>query len=433
MPCVPSAVWGFSPLDEELALLPGRLTPSLQEAVVRLGTWMPFGRVVTELAFFTQVSLTEATARRQTEAAGAAYVALQSAEVEHLERTTPPAPEGPPVQLVSVDGVMVPLVHQEYAEVKTLVIGTVQPAVMEKGEAVVHCSDLSYFSRLADAETFARAALVEIQRRGVERAGLVCAVTDGAVWIQGFLELHCPTALRILDFSHAAEYVAAVGQTVFGEATPAFQTWLQTTLHELKHASPDTVLQTLRDMQQELQGGTRSPEKLEVVQTALNYLENRRSAIEYAEFQKAGYPIGSGSVESGNKVVVEARLKGAGMHWARPHVNPLLALRNIACNDRWGEAWPQIETQLRGADRTRRQQRQQTRRAQRAAAQGATPMCEIPSPSVAAAPPPPTSIASPASTTPKSPYRPPDNHPWRHAPIGRARFKPYRSGPDAKL
>lgn len=433
MRCVPSAVWGFSPLDEELALLPGRLTPSLQEAVVRLGTWMPFGRVVTELAFFTQVSLTEATARRQTEAAGAAYVALQSAEVEHRERTTPPAPAGPPVQLVSVDGVMVPLVHQEYAEVKTLVIGTVQPAVMEKGEAVVHCSDLSYFSRLADAETFARAALVEIQRRGVERAGLVCAVTDGAEWIQGFLEMHCPAAVRILDFSHAAEYVADIGQTVFGEATPEFQTWLQTTLHELKQAAPDTGLETLRDMQQELPGGTRSPEKLEAMQTALNYLEKRRSAIAYAEFRKAGYPIGSGSVESGNKVVVEARLKGAGMHWARPHVNPLLALRNIACNDRWGEAWPQIETQLRGADRTRRQLRQQTRRAQRTAAQVATGLSAIPIAGGEAVPAPPTPVARAVAQTPKPPYRPPATHPWRHAPIGRVRFKPYRSGPDAKL
>ena len=32
----------FSPLDEELGLLPGRFTPSLQESAVRLGTWLPF-------------------------------------------------------------------------------------------------------------------------------------------------------------------------------------------------------------------------------------------------------------------------------------------------------------------------------------------------------------------------------------------------------
>ena len=40
-----------------------------------------------------------------------------------------------------------------------------------------------------------------------------------------------------------------------------------------------------------------------------------------------------------NKNVVEARLKGTGMHWQRTHVNPMLALRNAICNDRWQEMW----------------------------------------------------------------------------------------------
>jgi hypothetical protein len=34
-------------------------------------------------------------------------------------------------------------------------------------------------------------------------------------------------------------------------------------------------------------------------------------------------------VESANKLVVEDRLKGAGMHWADANVNPLLALEAV--------------------------------------------------------------------------------------------------------
>ncbi len=52
--------------------------------------------------------------------------------------------------------------------------------------------------------------------------------------------------------------------------------------------------------------------------------------------------MGSGAVESGNKLVVEARLKSSGMHWAREHANPMLGLRNAVCSDRWDEAWEQI-------------------------------------------------------------------------------------------
>jgi hypothetical protein len=84
--------------------------------------------------------------------------------------------------------------------------------------------------------------------------------------------------------------------------------------------------------------------------------------MDYARFQALGYPIGSGSVESANKLVVEARMKGAGMHWARPHVDPMVALRNIACNDRWEEAWPQITGELRRQAAQRRVELRQKRK-----------------------------------------------------------------------
>ena len=77
------------------------------------------------------------------------------------------------------------------------------------------------------------------------------------------------------------------------------------------------------------------------------YLKKRESQIQYPTFQAQGWPIGSGIVESGNKLVVEARLKGAGMHWAEQHVNPMLALRNIICSDRWQEEWSKVEAGIR--------------------------------------------------------------------------------------
>ena len=58
------------------------------------------------------------------------------------------------------------------------------------------------------------------------------------------------------------------------------------------------------------------------------YLQKREKQMQYREYQAAGWPIGSGMVESANKIVVEARLKGAGMHWDPAHVNKMLILRN---------------------------------------------------------------------------------------------------------
>src|SRR5512138_2433950 len=117
-----NAAQAFSPLDEELALLAGALTPSLQEDLVRLGAWMPFGRAAQELQHFRCVDVSRATAERLTEGAGAAYVACQTAEVTRIETELPQPPAGPAKQLMSVDGAMVPLVGGEWAEARTLVI-----------------------------------------------------------------------------------------------------------------------------------------------------------------------------------------------------------------------------------------------------------------------------------------------------------------------
>ena len=90
MGSVRSAKTGFFPLDEELALLPGSLTPHAQECLVRLGTWIPsFGRAAELLGACLGVMVSEATMRRQTEGAGAAYEAIQTEEVVGLARELP--------------------------------------------------------------------------------------------------------------------------------------------------------------------------------------------------------------------------------------------------------------------------------------------------------------------------------------------------------
>jgi hypothetical protein len=73
-------------------------------------------------------------------------------------------------------------------------------------------------------------------------------------------------------------------------------------------------------------------------------------------------------VESANKLVVEDRLKGAGMHWADANVNGMLALRNAVCNDRWEQSWAVIEGEQRRQMSERRQARCRTRAVARAAA-----------------------------------------------------------------
>lgn len=403
----PSVRRGFSPLDEELGLLAGSLTPQLQEALTRLGAWLPFERAAGMLAALLGVKVSEASARRQAEGGGAAYVAMQTSAVAEIEKELPTPPRGPKKQLLSVDGAMVPLVGGEWAEVKTLVLGVIAEPVMEKDEQVVHAQELSYFSRLTDADTFGHLALVETHRRGVETADQVGAVVDGALWIQGFIDYHRPDAARILDFPHAAEYINDMGTAVWGSDSPTTAEWSCAQRHRLKQQGAEAVLPTVRAL-------TAAHPELPELAEKLAYLEKREAQMQYPVFQAQGWPIGSGAVESGNKLVVEARLKGAGMHWARDHVNPMLGLRNAVCNDRWEEAWSQIATY-------RCQQRQQRRQARRqrhlAAANGPPAQTK---PAEPAAPPPTSRAAKPRVQSPRR-CRSPLRHPWRRYPTGKTR------------
>jgi hypothetical protein len=84
-------------------------------------------------------------------------------------------------------------------------------------------------------------------------------------------------------------------------------------------------------------------------------------------------------VESANKLVVEARLKGSGMHWARANVHPMLALRGALCSDRWDAAWAVIRAEQQRQAAARRAQRCAIKRAAsspRAPAEPGTPLAE---------------------------------------------------------
>jgi len=336
-------------------------------------------------------------------------VAEQAAAVEALERRPTPEPPGPSVLQLSADGAMISLVGKQWAEVKTVALG----AVVATPDGEPRAREPSYFARRADHATFRRLALVETHRRGVGTAGTVVAVQDGAEWLQGFVDFHRRDAVRVLDFPHAVEYLTRAGHEALGvgmAATPASEAWLAEQAHALKHDGPDPVLAALRALPAAAHRDA-----------ALAYLEPRLAQVQYPAFRAAGYPIGSGLVEGANKVVVQDRLKGSGMHWAPAHVDPMLALRTVVCADRWDEAWPLIASGLRADARARGRLLRADRRAARADAQA-------PSPPHDHAPPSTSSPASPLPTIPKTIVdgRPTTAHPWNR------RFLPHRPDSPAR-
>lgn len=210
-------------------------------------------------------------------------------------------------------------------------------------KVVTHTERVSYFSRVESAEAFARSALVEWQRRGGDNAHTVVAVNDGAVWIQSFIDYHCPQAIRVIDFAHAQAYVATVGRAIYGPDTDAFRQWYGPMSAQLGHQPPQRTVAALRLLQRQHPD---HPEA-EAIELAIRYLEKRLPMLDYPHFRSQQLPIGSGMGESGHKVVMQRRMKQAGMRWAEASLNPLLALRTALCNRTWAASWQEIAASMR--------------------------------------------------------------------------------------
>lgn len=337
----------FSPLAEALNLGPSTLSPWLAQSVVLLGSQAPFRAAVRLLTHFTGITISHTAVQRHTDAVGQTVQQLELAFATEVQATgtVPEPPAEVPLQL-SIDGSLVHLRDEGWREVKVLAIGARQA----EGAGL---SGLSYAATLGSVDAFADASVGELGRRGVFQARDVVAVNDGAVWIGQVLDLHCPQAVRVLDFAHAAGYLSRAATAAFGE-TPAAHDWWTTQCQVLRDDDPDVVLAALAA----LPGG-------EEQATALGYLTARREQIAYRDYRARCWPIGSGCVESAHKTIVQVRLKGRGMRWSRRGAEALLALRVLQENERWAQTWPAVGPHQQQARRDRTARRRDDRRATR--------------------------------------------------------------------
>ncbi len=176
---------------------------------------------------------------------------------------------------------MIPLRGGEWAEVKLVSVGEPvraarggEPAV-DGSLSAARTQHLSYFARLSDAETFGRQALGELPRRGLEQAGEVAAVQDGAVWLQGFLDFHRPDARRILDWPHAAQRLTAIAEQLFGVATARRRRTGDRLRHWLWMEGPRRVLAILAGWERHQPG----------IAADVTYLRERQAQLDYPVFR----------------------------------------------------------------------------------------------------------------------------------------------------
>jgi len=417
---------GHVPLDAQLGLGTGVLSPGLARVVCREGIDGAFENAVDSVAESLGVTLTAEVARRTTERMGLvaeAPVQAAMARVAHGQRAwaahAVEAPLASGVLAVEVDGLFV---HRDddWHEMKVATVAPLGPErVMDAdtGRERLAWGAASYGAGFEEAQAFWGRAHVEAGRRGLGTRAVhtVVLIADAADWIwhsgRAFLGLPGVDLVEILDLYHVYEYLWMVGNTVFGAGTAAAAGWvepLKTRLYAQGPAPVQVALAALADMVR----ATEEPAAEEslralTVRRAVDYFTTHAARLDYPSFVARAFPIGSGAVESSGKIVVQARTKGAGMRWSAAGAQQVVSLRALHRSGRWDAFWqrqPQ-RAHLRLVPRQRHQP-------------PVTPAVVSPPPDAAPAPAP--SVAPPALAPPQ-PLRPAADHPWRRQPLGRAR------------
>lgn len=159
------------------------------------------------------------------------------------------------------------------------------------------------------------------------------AVGDGAEWIQlQSKEVFREQGVFLCDFFHVSEYLGAAALSC-RPSQP--NSWRRTQQKRLRRGEVQKVIQALElHLEPEGTADEESP-----VRNGYRYLNNRLDSLDYPRALALGLPIGSGMIESGNRHVLQARLKQAGTAWLPNHADQIAHLRVLKANRQWDSLW----------------------------------------------------------------------------------------------
>ncbi len=254
----------------------------------------------------TLVTVCPNTVRAATEDLGAALQAHDQAVATAAEATVTPPPvrQAVPAQLlVSLDGVLVHLHAAGWKEVK---LGAVYTTVLSRSrrrdQEYLRAVDQSFVVDLGDATQFGAALWREAAECGALTAAEVVVIGDGAHWMWTLADTYFPGATQIVDWYHALGYLWKAANALLGEGTTAAQDWVARQQAQLWNGEIATVIATL---EAHATAGA-------AVGETLTYYTNHQARMQYASYRARGYQIGSGTIKSGCKHVIGARLNKRG-------------------------------------------------------------------------------------------------------------------------
>ena len=136
-----------------------------------------------------------------------------------------------------------------------------------------------------------------------------------------------PDAQQILDLFHLKENTYEFAKQIFKEDKEKYIHWAEDICRRLEDGKWKDVLDDLKQYKD-------IPAKQGSV-NLYTYINNNKDNIDYPTYKAMGFFVGSGAIESGNKIVLQNRLKLPGMRWNVPTAQCMLSLKAKIESGKW--------------------------------------------------------------------------------------------------
>jgi hypothetical protein len=170
----------------------------------------------------------------------------------------------------------------------------------------------------------------------IDRATEVLFIADGAKWIWKRvaklwerLELTGFRCRELVDFYHVVEHVYALAALNKSWSASQRKRWATRQRRRLWRGELKAFTDEVERLCRGKRGKDWSRERDYLLRNA------RAGRLDYAKARRAKMPIGSGTMESAIRRVVNLRLKGAGIFWHEDHAEQMLLLRTYYKSKHW--------------------------------------------------------------------------------------------------
>ena len=280
------------------------------------------------------MDINEETIRKITEDVGRKIFEEDAARaketLENMHKITPTTPKDGTLYIM-IDGAAVNTRIEDengstWRENKTVMVFNSKNMINRKdgGHIITKKEYVPYIGKSDDFKAFVFDAAV---RNGYGSLKETVIIADGAVWIRNMCEELFPDAVQILDLYHLRENIYSYAKHLHNHDSAKYTAWSEDIISKLEANRIDEVLHILPDK-------TNLPFG---VVNLKNYINSNRDRINYVNYKAKGYFVGSGAIESANKLIVQRRLKQAGMRWSVWGAQSVLTLRAKVESSLWDD------------------------------------------------------------------------------------------------